>query len=150
MHHTRHTIHHIGTIIDRHRLTQCLAADGQAGDQGGNTDGDQNGSCVKIALQLHNDYSRGGTADNTADITHYIVAERADLIGAAEQPDGFLAAFLLMCRHGMERAGIGRGHRNTDHVKDNAKKNKGQQYHDGYNRAGTAQRRGGKKAQHGG
>ena len=51
MHEPGHPVHHAGTLVDGHRLSQRLAADGDTGDQRRHGDGDEDGGGAQVPLQ---------------------------------------------------------------------------------------------------
>ena len=81
VHDPRHAVHHLGAVVNGHRFAQCLAADGNAGDQRRHADGDEDGRSAEVPLKLHHDHRRRGAGDDAADVAHHIVAHGADLIG---------------------------------------------------------------------
>ena len=80
MDHTAHSIDHLRAAAHGEGLAQGLAADGETGDQSRHRQGQQHPLYGEMALELHNDHRRGGTADDAADIAYFVVAEAADLV----------------------------------------------------------------------
>ena len=60
-------------------LADGLAADGQSRDQRRNHRGHNDAAPAEALLQQHNDDCRRGAADDAANITNHVVAERGDL-----------------------------------------------------------------------
>ena len=130
-----------GAVIHGNGLAKCFSAHGQTGNKCRHQQLQQPGP---ERLHPHHgpgrDDSGRRAGNNTADITHHIIAERRHPFGTAQHPDGNHSLRHFLRSHGMKGLLIGCRHGHDDDVKDHSQKNNGQQNYKGYRQPTSGER----------
>ena len=145
-----HQLEDGGALFNGEGFAHGLAADGQAGDQGRDGQGDHHGAEGKGLLEPGDDDGGGGAGDNAADVAHHVVAEAGNLAGLPDEAQGLPGAGGLMGGHGVEGPLVGGGDRHADDIKQDAQADEAGQHRESQGDARPAQRLIRRQAQHGG
>ena len=90
-----HQLQDGGALFNGKGFAHGLAADGQAGNQGRDGQGDHHGAEGKRLLEPGDDDGGGGAGDDAADVAHHVVAEAGNLAGLPDEAQGLPGAGVL-------------------------------------------------------
>ena len=125
--HLRRQVDDILALFHGDLFADGFAADRQSGNERRDHGGYDDAAPAEAVLQQHDDDRRGRAADDAADVTDHIVAERGDLFRVADEVQRLLRALDTVRGHRIERLGIRRRHGDADDIEQDAQRNEQQQ-----------------------
>lgn len=116
-----------GAFGDSEGFTEGLSADCEAGDKGGDGQGQGGRTDRDKGLKAQDDNGSGRTGDDAADIANDIVAEAGDFVCFTDEAQCLACAGDFAGRHRVEGFFIGGGNGNADDIEEYAQEDEGGQ-----------------------